>query len=161
GRLDADGNPNFFSLACGGLYFGGSGVGVPLPSIVPNTATSLAKVACSGTTLTLSGLSAADAGGDRCSGGSNHHNACTTSADCPETSCRCGARADPTPGGTARVPAAPARPSTPRPARAVPAPTTPAGARTRVKTAAPTGTARPAPARQARAWARRTQARAA
>src|SRR5436305_1032331 len=32
GHLDADGNPNFFTLACGGLYFGGAGVGVPLPS---------------------------------------------------------------------------------------------------------------------------------
>src|SRR5207244_883220 len=36
GHLDGDGDPNFLSLNCGGLYFGGSGVGVPLPSIVPD-----------------------------------------------------------------------------------------------------------------------------
>src|SRR5207237_4048384 len=36
GHLASDTNPNFLSLNCGGLYFGGAGVGVPLPSTVPD-----------------------------------------------------------------------------------------------------------------------------
>ena len=75
-------------LNCGGLYFGGAGVGVPLPSTVPDQGKSFSKAACTGTTLTLSGTSPTEAGGNRCSGGSNHHNACTTAADCPGGTCK-------------------------------------------------------------------------
>ena len=53
GRLDADGSADFFPLACGGLYFGGAAVVVPLPALIPDMSTSLLKVSCSGTTLTL------------------------------------------------------------------------------------------------------------
>src|SRR5437870_5038669 len=55
GHLDGDGDPNFLSLNCGGLYFGGSGVGVPLPSIVPDQGMSFSRTTCHGTTVTLSG----------------------------------------------------------------------------------------------------------
>src|SRR5438094_904602 len=88
GHLASDTNPNFLSLNCGGLYFGGAGVGVPLPSTVPDQGKSFSKAACTGTTLTLSGTSPTEAGGNRCSGGSNHHNACTTAADCPGGTCK-------------------------------------------------------------------------
>src|SRR5438067_590261 len=64
GHLDADGTPNFFPLACGGLYFGGANVGVPLPSKVPDQGSSITNAACaSGTTLTVSGASAAETAG--------------------------------------------------------------------------------------------------
>src|SRR5205814_4415867 len=66
GHLDADGNPNFFSLTCGGLYFGGAGVAVPLPSRIPDRESSITKVSCTGTTLTLQPASAAEAEGNRC-----------------------------------------------------------------------------------------------
>src|SRR6266571_1664662 len=46
GHLDADGAPNFFPLACGGLYFGGANVGVPLPSKVPDQGSSITNAAC-------------------------------------------------------------------------------------------------------------------
>src|SRR5438067_103448 len=88
GHLASDTSANFLSLNCGGLYFGGAGVGVPLPSTVPDQGKSFSKAACTGTTLTLSGTSPTEAGGNRCSGGSNHHNACTTAADCPGGTCK-------------------------------------------------------------------------
>ena len=88
GHLDADGTPNFFPLACGGLYFGGAGVAVPLPSTIPDLGTSIANATCNGTTLTLSGTTPAQTGGNRCSGGTNHHNACTSNADCPGGACK-------------------------------------------------------------------------
>ena len=88
GHLDADGIPNFQQLNCGGLYFGGSQVGVPLPSRVPDQGKSTTKVCCSGTTLTLGPTTPGDAGGNRCAGGSNHHNACTTNANCPGGTCK-------------------------------------------------------------------------
>ena len=69
GHLDQDGGPNFAQLACGGLYFGGAGVAVPLPSKVPDQGSSVANVCCNGTTLTVSGASPTQAGGNRCSGG--------------------------------------------------------------------------------------------
>src|SRR5207249_3296055 len=62
--------------------------GAPLPWIVQDPGMSFSRTTCSGTTDTLSGLSPADAGGNRGAGGSNHHNTCTTSADCPGGSCR-------------------------------------------------------------------------
>src|SRR5438094_796215 len=88
GHLASDTSANFLSLNCGGLYFGGAGVGVPLPSTVPDQGKSFSKAACTGTTLTLSGTSPTEAGGNRCSGGSNHHTACTTAADCPGGTCK-------------------------------------------------------------------------
>src|SRR5206468_1809553 len=83
GHLASDTSPNFLSLNCGGLYFGGAGVGVPLPSTVPDQGKSFSKAACTGTTLNLSGTSPTEAWGNRCYGGSNHHNACKTADDCP------------------------------------------------------------------------------
>src|SRR5205823_4594199 len=38
--------------------------------------------------ITLSGTSPTEAGGNRCSGGTNHHNVCTTAADCPGGTCK-------------------------------------------------------------------------
>jgi len=78
----------FFQLACGGFYFGCAGVGIPVPVTVPDMGTSIASVTCNGTTLTLSGTTPAEAGGNRCSGGTNHHNACTANADCPGGACK-------------------------------------------------------------------------
>src|SRR5438477_550310 len=78
GHLESDTNPNFFSLACGGLYVGGASVGVPLPFQVPDNGTSISKIsACSGTSMTLAAATAAEAGGNRCSGGSNTNGRCT------------------------------------------------------------------------------------
>src|SRR5437667_3877487 len=88
GHLASDTSANFLSLNCGGLYFGGAGVGVPLPSTVPDQGKSFCKAACTGTAITLSGTSPTEAGGNRCSGGTNHHNACTTAADCPGGTCK-------------------------------------------------------------------------
>jgi len=66
GHLDADGNPNFFQLQCGGLYFGGAGVGLPLPATLPDSTTSLLKVSsCVGNTLSLSNTTAVDTGSNR------------------------------------------------------------------------------------------------
>src|SRR5439155_1700509 len=88
GHLDADGNPGFFPLACGGLYFGGAGVSTPLPSTIPDLGTTVTNVSCNGTALTLSGTTPADTGGNRCSGGTNHHNACASNADCSGGACK-------------------------------------------------------------------------
>src|SRR5439155_848777 len=89
GHLESDTNPNFFSLACGGLYVGGASVGVPLPFQVPDNGTSISKIsACSGTSMTLTAATAAEAGGNRCSGGSNTNGSCTTNADCPGGTCK-------------------------------------------------------------------------
>jgi len=98
GHLDADGSPNFFPLACGGLYFGGANVGVPLPSKVPDYGNSILNASCSGSTLTLSGTSAAQAGGNKCIKGlsASRGNSCTTDSDCAGP---CGTSADCTPGG--------------------------------------------------------------
>src|SRR5205823_1142434 len=68
GHLASDTSANFLSLNCGGLYFGGAGVGVPLPSTVPDQGKSFSKAACTGTAITLSGTSPTEAGGNRCSG---------------------------------------------------------------------------------------------
>jgi len=88
GHLASDTNPNFFSLACGGLYVGGAGVGVPLPFTVPDNGTSTSHVSsCAGTCLTFTAADAAEAGGNRCAGGSNHNGSCTTNADCPGGKC--------------------------------------------------------------------------
>jgi hypothetical protein len=65
GHLDADGNPNFFPLKCGGLYFGGAGVGVPLPAAIPDQGVSLLKTTCCATTLSLSNLTSTDTGSNR------------------------------------------------------------------------------------------------
>src|SRR5207249_3918788 len=87
GRLDADGNPNFFSLACGGLYVGGAFVGVPLPLKVPDQGSSISNVCCSGTALTVFGTTPAQAGGSRCIQGANSTRgaSCTTNSDCAWT----------------------------------------------------------------------------
>ncbi|TMA88590.1 MAG: hypothetical protein E6J77_08765, partial [Deltaproteobacteria bacterium] len=105
GHLDADGTPNFFSLACGGLYFGGANVGVPLPSKIPDQGSSLTQVSsCSGNTLTLAGATAAQTTGgsppnNRCVQGltTKLNTACLTNADCAST---CATVADCSPGAT-------------------------------------------------------------
>ena len=98
GHLDADGMPNFYSLACGGLYFGGANVGVPLPSKVPDYGNSILNASCSGSTLTLTGTSAAQAGGNKCTQGlsSKRGTSCTSNSDCAGP---CGVDGDCTPGG--------------------------------------------------------------
>src|SRR2546430_13356790 len=53
GHLDADVNPAFFPLACGGLYFGGAGVGLPLPWALPSSGIGGFNVRRGGPTLTL------------------------------------------------------------------------------------------------------------
>ena len=99
GHVDAEGNPNFFQLNCGGLYFGGAGVAVPLPSKVPDMGSSLTKVSCNCSTLTLQPTSPTEAGGNRCTQGatSKRGGTCTTTADCAGP---CTTGADCTPGGT-------------------------------------------------------------
>ncbi len=87
GNLQNDSGQNFFSIKCGGLYFGGDSVAVPLPSVIPDQGTSLVKTCCNGNTLTLSGTTGAEAGGNRCVGGTGHGNACTANADCPGGTC--------------------------------------------------------------------------
>ena len=54
-------------FTCGGLYFGGGGVSVPLPSVVPDMSSALSKVtACTNNcTLTLGATTQADTGSDR------------------------------------------------------------------------------------------------
>jgi cysteine-rich repeat protein len=49
-------------LACGGLYFGGGAVGVPLPATVPDLGQSVTKTCCSGTSLSLAATTEADTG---------------------------------------------------------------------------------------------------
>src|SRR5438552_4303569 len=105
GHLDADGSPNFFTLACGGLYFGGANVGVPLPSKIPDQGSSLTQVSsCSGNTLTLAGATAAQAAGgsppnNRCVQGltTKLNTACLVNSDCAST---CATVADCSPGAT-------------------------------------------------------------
>ena len=88
GHLASDTNANFFSLACSGLYFGGAGVAVPLPAAVPDNFFNVIHACCDGSTLTLTGTSSAEAGGNLCSGGSNHHNPCISNFDCPGGTCK-------------------------------------------------------------------------
>src|SRR5205823_12153399 len=65
----------------------GRWVATPLPTTVPDNGLSISNVSCAGTALTLTGTTPAEAGGNTCSGGSNHHNSCTTNADCPGGTC--------------------------------------------------------------------------
>ncbi|TMB10339.1 MAG: hypothetical protein E6J71_26895 [Deltaproteobacteria bacterium] len=58
-----------------------------MPTTVPDNGLSISNVSCAGTALTLTGTTPAEAGGNTCSGGSNHHNSCTTNADCPGGTC--------------------------------------------------------------------------
>ena len=56
------------NLAAGGLYFGGAGVGVPLPSTVPDQGSSITKISsCNATTgaLTLAATTDTDTGSNR------------------------------------------------------------------------------------------------
>src|SRR5438093_630251 len=98
GHLASDTNPNFFQLACAGLYFGGAGVGTPLPSTVPDMGTSVTKVTCLGTTLTQSGTTPTETGGNRCTLGalSKRGTSCTADSDC---ALGCASNADCTAGG--------------------------------------------------------------
>src|SRR5205823_7914214 len=91
---------------CGGLYFGGANVGVPLPSKVPDQGSSITNAACaSGTTLSVSGASATETAGgtppsNRCVQGltTKLNTACLVNADCAST---CTTTADCSPGATA------------------------------------------------------------
>ncbi len=60
---------------------------MPLPSVIPDQGTSLINTTCNGTTLTLTGTTPAQAGGNRCSGGTNHGGTCTTAGQCPGGTC--------------------------------------------------------------------------
>src|SRR5438445_5845976 len=53
------------ALVKSGLYFGGAGETVPLPSVVPDKEVSFLGTTCSGTTMTLGPLTAAQAGSIR------------------------------------------------------------------------------------------------
>ena len=75
----------FINLACGGLYTGGGGNSVPLPYAVPDMGQSFTKVtACSDPTLTLSGTTPTEAGGNVCTQGavSKRGTSCTANSDC-------------------------------------------------------------------------------
>src|SRR5206468_12622042 len=66
GNVVDDSSANLLDLDCGGLYFGGAGVGVPLPSVIPDQGTSLTKVtACNSTagTFNLAATTTADVTG--------------------------------------------------------------------------------------------------
>ena len=68
GNVVDDSSANLLDLDCGGLYFGGAGVGVPLPSVIPDQGTSLTKVtACDTGTgnLTLAATTDLDTGSNR------------------------------------------------------------------------------------------------
>jgi hypothetical protein len=76
GSVLDDAGTKLLPLDCGGLYFGGAGVGVP-PSVIPDTATSFTNItncdAASGN-LTLSATTATDTGSNRdctAAGGTN------------------------------------------------------------------------------------------
>ena len=99
GHLDADGDPSFFPLACDGFYFGGAGVGVPLPVIMPALGTSVIAASCVGTTVTLTGATPAEAGGKHCTAGvpSKRGASCLANSDCASP---CNTSADCTLGGT-------------------------------------------------------------
>src|SRR5438094_280238 len=98
GHLASDTNPNFFQLACAGLYFGGARVGTLLPSTVPDMGPSVTKVTCLGTTLTQSGTTPTETGGNRCTLGalSKRGTSCTADSDC---ALGCASNADCTAGG--------------------------------------------------------------
>src|SRR5438445_642131 len=67
GAVVDDTGTNLLSLGCGGLYFGGAGVGVP-PSVIPDGATSFTNLAtCDAGTgaITLSATTATDTGSNR------------------------------------------------------------------------------------------------
>ena len=67
GTIVDDTGANLLNLACGGLYFGGAGVGVP-PSVIPDGATSFTNIAsCNAGTgaITFSATTATDTGSNR------------------------------------------------------------------------------------------------
>ncbi|TMA73214.1 MAG: hypothetical protein E6J77_24695 [Deltaproteobacteria bacterium] len=71
GSVVDDSGATLLGLKSGGLYFGGAGVGVPLPSLVPNTledangfgGTYTKITACSGSSFTISPTAATDVSG--------------------------------------------------------------------------------------------------
>ena len=68
GTMVDDTGANLCNLRAGGLYFGGAGVGIPLPSVIPDMTTSIAKIAtCNATTgaFTLAATSNIDTGSNR------------------------------------------------------------------------------------------------
>jgi len=44
GDVVDDTGASLLALDCGGLYFGGAGVGVPLPSVIPDMGSSITKI---------------------------------------------------------------------------------------------------------------------
>jgi hypothetical protein len=75
GSVRDDSNVNQLSLDCGGLYFGGSGVGVPLPSTVPDMGSSVTKIqSCASGSFSIAHTTNTDTGSFRnctSSGGAN------------------------------------------------------------------------------------------
>jgi hypothetical protein len=85
GSTDGAENP---SLVCSGLYIGGGGGGLPVPSLVPDQGQNLFTVDfCNGTNLSLSHTTAVDTGNNRnCSAGSKCSGSgdpCSEDGDCP------------------------------------------------------------------------------
>src|SRR5262249_25689828 len=66
GTVQDDSGTPLCTLRAGGLYFGGAGVGVPLPAAIPDQSTSLLKIASCDTptgALTLAATTDTDVGG--------------------------------------------------------------------------------------------------
>jgi hypothetical protein len=65
GMILDDSSANLLDMPCGGLFFGGGAVGVPLPAAVPDMGTSITKTCCNGGELTLGPTTATDTGSAR------------------------------------------------------------------------------------------------
>jgi hypothetical protein len=86
GSTDGPDNPD---LVCSGLYIGGGGGGLPVPSLVPDQGQNIFNIDfCNGTNLSYSHTTQTDTGnarncsaGSACTGGGNEQ--CAEDADCP------------------------------------------------------------------------------
>jgi cysteine-rich repeat protein len=58
-------NANLLDMKCGGLFFGGGAVGVPLPAAVPDKGRSLTKTCCNGNAVSLAATTMADTTSNR------------------------------------------------------------------------------------------------
>src|SRR5207244_3239219 len=74
GTVQDDSGATLCNLRAGGLYFGGAGVGVPLPAVIPDTASSIVKIASCDTPT---GALAYAATTDTDIGGTHPNRACT------------------------------------------------------------------------------------
>jgi hypothetical protein len=77
GTLVDDTGTNLCNLRAGGLYFGGAGVGVPLPSVIPDMSFSVTKIqSCNATTgdFTIANTTDTDTGSNRTCSSANINN---------------------------------------------------------------------------------------